>query len=90
MLKWPSQIIASCSTVYDIPWPTSFLAVVSNMRVFLVDVISITKGTVHLWPTIRSALGVPSALGGRGWIMRNGLCKPMDVRAWVCLGVPVS
>ena len=42
------QIIASCSTVYDIPWPTSFLTVVSNMRVFLVDVISITKGKAHL------------------------------------------
>ena len=39
------QIIASCSTVYDIPWPTSFLSFVSDMRVFLVDIISITKGS---------------------------------------------
>ena len=37
------QIIASGSNVYAIPWPPSFLQFMSSLRVFLVDVISITK-----------------------------------------------
>ena len=37
------QIIASASAVYDIPWPASFLQLLSALRVFLVDVISITQ-----------------------------------------------
>ena len=37
------QIIASGSTVYDIPWPPEFMSLISTLRVFLVDVISITK-----------------------------------------------
>ena len=37
------QIIASASTVYDIPWPPQFMSFISTLRVFLVDVVSITK-----------------------------------------------
>ena len=37
------QIIASGSSVYDIPWPPQFMAFISTLRLFLVDVISITK-----------------------------------------------
>ena len=37
------QIIASGSSVYAIPWPPSFLQFMSSLRVFMVDVISITK-----------------------------------------------
>ena len=37
------QIIASASTVYDIPWPPQFMSFISTMRVFLIDIVSITK-----------------------------------------------
>ena len=37
------QIIASGSAVYAIPWPPGFLSFISALRIFLVDVISITK-----------------------------------------------
>ena len=39
------QIIASGSTVYDIPWPPEFMSFISTLRLFLVDVISITKAS---------------------------------------------
>lgn len=39
----PLQIIASGSSVYDIPWPPQFLSFISSMRLFLMDVVSITK-----------------------------------------------
>ena len=38
-----SQIIASASAVYDIPWPPAFLSFISMLRLFLADIISITK-----------------------------------------------
>ena len=38
-----SQIIASASAVYDIPWPPAFLSLISTLRIFLVDVVSLTK-----------------------------------------------
>ena len=37
------QIIASASTAYSIPWPPSFKGFLSVLRVFLVDVVSITR-----------------------------------------------
>ena len=37
------QIIASGSTVYDIPWPPQFMSFISTLRLFLIDVVSITK-----------------------------------------------
>ena len=37
------QIIASASSVYAVPWPPSFLSFMSSLRVFLIDIISITK-----------------------------------------------
>jgi hypothetical protein len=37
------QIVASASSVYNIPWPTSFSAFLDVMKVFLVDIITITK-----------------------------------------------
>ena len=38
-----AQILASGSTAYDIPWPASFNSFLSTLRLFLVDVISITR-----------------------------------------------
>ena len=37
------QIIASASTAYSIPWPPSFNSLLSTLRIFLVDVVSITR-----------------------------------------------
>ena len=37
------QILASGSTAYEIPWPGSFSSFLSTLRLFLVDVISITR-----------------------------------------------
>jgi hypothetical protein len=37
------QIVASANSVYNIPWPTSFSAFLEVMKVFLVDIITITK-----------------------------------------------
>ena len=37
------QIIASGSTAYDIPWPSGFMSFLDSLRVFLVDVISLTR-----------------------------------------------
>ena len=37
------QIIASASTAYTIPWPPAFTSFLSVLRVFLVDVVSITR-----------------------------------------------
>ena len=37
------QIIASASTAYSIPWPPSFNRLLSTLRIFLVDVVSITR-----------------------------------------------
>ena len=37
------QIIASASTAYSIPWPPSFNSLLSVLRIFLVDVVSITR-----------------------------------------------
>ena len=39
----PWQIVASGSTVYAIPWPPQFMSFISTLRLFLIDVISITK-----------------------------------------------
>ena len=39
------QIVASGSTVYDVPWPPAFHQFISSLRVFLVDLISITKAS---------------------------------------------
>ena len=43
MVRTGWQIIASASAVYDIPWPPVFMSFASVLRVFLVDIISITK-----------------------------------------------
>jgi hypothetical protein len=37
------QIISSANSVYDIPWPTSFSSFLDVLKVFLVDLITITK-----------------------------------------------
>ena len=37
------QILASGSTAYEIPWPANFSSFLSTLRLFLVDVISITR-----------------------------------------------
>ena len=37
------QIIASASNAYDIPWPSNFNSFLSTLRIFLVDVVSITR-----------------------------------------------
>ena len=37
------QIVASGSTVYKIPWPPAFQSFISSLRLFLADVISISK-----------------------------------------------
>ncbi len=37
------QIVASSSTSYSIPWPASFQRLQDVMKVFLVDIISITR-----------------------------------------------
>ena len=37
------QIIASANSTYDIPWPQNFGSYINGMKVFLVDVISLTK-----------------------------------------------
>ena len=37
------QIVASANSAYDIPWPPQFKALLSVMRVFLVDVVSLTR-----------------------------------------------
>ena len=37
------QIIASASSAYSIPWPPSFNSLLSTLRIFLVDVVSITR-----------------------------------------------
>jgi hypothetical protein len=37
------QIIASANSAYDIPWPSAFAALLSSLRVFLVDIVSITQ-----------------------------------------------
>jgi hypothetical protein len=37
------QIIASANSVYEIPWPTSFAAFLDVLKVFLVDVVTITR-----------------------------------------------
>jgi hypothetical protein len=37
------QIIASANSAYDIPWPDVFGSFLSSMRVFLVDVVSMTQ-----------------------------------------------
>ena len=44
------QIIASANSVYDIPWPTSFSAFMDVMKLFQVDLLTITKAncTVRL------------------------------------------
>ena len=50
-----SQILSSGSGVYDIPWPQSFMAFISTLRVFLIDVVSITKGAPNGAPLSLSA-----------------------------------
>ena len=44
------QIIASANSVYDIPWPTSFSAFMDVMKLFQVDLLTVTKAncTVRL------------------------------------------
>jgi hypothetical protein len=37
------QIVASSSTSYSIPWPDSFQGALDVFKVFLVDVISLTR-----------------------------------------------
>ena len=37
------KIIASASNVYAIPWPPAFQSLLSALRVFLVDIVSITR-----------------------------------------------
>ena len=37
------QIISSANSVYDIPWPTSFSSFLDLLKVFMVDLITITK-----------------------------------------------
>jgi hypothetical protein len=37
------QIIASANSVYQIPWPTSFSAFLDVLKLFLVDLITLTK-----------------------------------------------
>lgn len=37
------QIVASGSTAYSIPWPPSFQRTLDAMKVFLVDIISLTR-----------------------------------------------
>ena len=39
------QTIASASTVYNVPWPPAFMSFISSLRVFLIDVVSITKAS---------------------------------------------
>ena len=39
------QIVASSSTSYSIPWPDSFQGALDVFKVFLVDVISLTRAT---------------------------------------------
>jgi hypothetical protein len=39
------QIIASANSAYDIPWPSAFRRFLSLLRVFLVDVVSITQAS---------------------------------------------
>jgi hypothetical protein len=39
------QIIASANSAYDIPWPAAFRRFLSLLRVFLVDVVSITQAS---------------------------------------------
>jgi hypothetical protein len=39
------QIIASANSAYDIPWPRVFRRFLSSLRVFLVDVVSITQAS---------------------------------------------
>ena len=67
------QIIASGSAVYDIPWPPQFFSLISSLRLFLVDVVSITKGVsscigrqlechTHLAVNIHYLIFVASAL----------------------------
>ena len=37
------QVIASGSSVYDIPWPSSFARLLDSMQLFLIDVVSLTR-----------------------------------------------
>ena len=37
------QVLASASSAYDIPWPPQFLHFLDGMRVFLVDVVSVSR-----------------------------------------------
>jgi uncharacterized membrane protein YgcG len=37
------QIIAAANNAYDIPWPDTFANFLDNMRVFLIDIISLTR-----------------------------------------------
>ena len=39
------QIIASANSAYDIPWPAVFGGFLSSLRVFLVDVVSLTRAS---------------------------------------------
>ena len=52
------QIIASGSTAYAIPWPASFQAFLNGLRVFLVDVISLTRASCAQPMTYFSSLVV--------------------------------
>jgi hypothetical protein len=37
------QIISSANSVYSIPWPDSFSAFLDLLKVFMIDIITITK-----------------------------------------------
>ena len=37
------QVVASASSAYSIPWPPSFNSFLATLRIFLVDVVSITR-----------------------------------------------
>ena len=42
------QIMSSANSVYDIPWPRSFSSFLDLLKVFMVDLITITKVSVTI------------------------------------------
>ena len=81
------QIVASASSAYSIPWPPSFNSLLSTLRVFLVDVVSITRTNcaqpMNYYGSLMTVLiGTGSDVEGvhPGWIVR-GVFERMSVLA---------